>query len=191
MLSQSSQDLSLDLYEVLQLSPNADPETIHRVYRVLAQRLHPDNLETGDPSKFRELNDAYSLLSHPERRAQYDVGYHRHRQDRWRLVTTGTRADNDFETEQFVRLTILEVLYTRRRIEPADPGIFNLDLAELIGKPREHLEFTLWYLLSRGLVERTDGSRLAITAEGVDRLEQHYQTQVQRRRLQASTRPAS
>ena len=89
-----------------------------------------------------------------------------------------------------MRLTILEVLYTRRRIEPAAPGLFNLDLAELIGKPREHLEFTLWYLISRGFLQRIDGSRLAITVEGVDYLEQHYQTQVQRRRLQAATVPA-
>ncbi len=184
-----SDDRSLDLYELLQLSPNADSETIHRVYRTLAQRLHPDNKETGNESRFRELTDAHKILSDPERRAQYDVGYHRQRQDRWRLVTTGMSADNDFEAEQFARLTILEVLYTRRRMEPDEPGIFNLDLADLTGKPREHLEFTLWYLLSRGLVERTDGSRLAITAEGADHLEQHYQTQSQRRRLQASTLP--
>jgi len=36
-----------DFYEVLQLSPNADPDTVHRVFRVLAQRFHPDNKETG------------------------------------------------------------------------------------------------------------------------------------------------
>ena len=90
----------IDLYELLQLSPNADPETIHRVYRVLAQRLHPDNQETGNASQFRELTEAYNILSDPERRAQYDVGYHQQRQDRWRLVTNGSRADNDFEAEQ-------------------------------------------------------------------------------------------
>ena len=87
-------------------------------------------------------------------------------------------------------LTILEVLYTRRRLEPGDPGIFNLDLAELLGKPREHLEFTIWYLLSRGFLARIDGSRLSITAEGCDHLEKHYHSQVQRRRLQASSAPA-
>ena len=43
----------LDLYELMQLSPNADGDTIHRVYRVLAQRLHPDNRETGNAAEFR------------------------------------------------------------------------------------------------------------------------------------------
>ena len=37
-----------DYYEVLQVSPNADLDTIHRVYRLLAQRFHPDNRESGN-----------------------------------------------------------------------------------------------------------------------------------------------
>ena len=43
----------LDHYEVLQLSPNADAATIHRVVRLFAQRYHPDHRETGDSSRFR------------------------------------------------------------------------------------------------------------------------------------------
>ncbi len=37
-----------DYYEVLELSPAAETETIHRVYRLLAARYHPDNAQTGD-----------------------------------------------------------------------------------------------------------------------------------------------
>ena len=37
------EELTIDYYEVLQISPNADPDTVHRVYRLLAQRFHPDN----------------------------------------------------------------------------------------------------------------------------------------------------
>ena len=70
-----------DYYELLQVSPNAEPETIHRVYRLFAQRVHPDNLETGNEAKFRALQDAYSVLSDPEKRAEYDLLYHQTRQD--------------------------------------------------------------------------------------------------------------
>ena len=38
----------VDYYEILQISPNAEPETVHRVFRLLAQRCHPDNAETGN-----------------------------------------------------------------------------------------------------------------------------------------------
>src|SRR5262245_12327771 len=105
-----STDATPDHYETLQISPNAEPETIHRVYRLLAQRLHPDNAGTGNEAQFRALNEAYQVLSDPERRAKYDVAHERHRQDRWRLVSNGAASENDFEGEQLVRLTLLEVL---------------------------------------------------------------------------------
>ncbi|MGI9072507.1 MAG: J domain-containing protein [Bryobacteraceae bacterium] len=57
-----------DHYEFLQISPNAQLETIHRVYRFLAARFHPDNPETGDPEKFLLLNRAFDVLSDPEQR---------------------------------------------------------------------------------------------------------------------------
>ena len=60
----------LNYYEFLRISPNAEPDTIHRVYRFLAGRLHPDNSETGDPEKFFQLKQAYDTLSDPKRRAE-------------------------------------------------------------------------------------------------------------------------
>ncbi len=171
----------VDLYEVLQISPSAEPETIHRVYRLLAQRYHPDNRETGNTDKFRTLHDAYDVLSDPERRAQYDLEYHAHKQNRWRPVSTPARAENDFEVEQYIRLTVLEVLYAHRRAEPNSPGVFVLDLEDLTGRAREHLEFTTWYLLKRGYIQRGDNSCLGITADGVDYLEQNYRSNLQRR----------
>jgi DnaJ-class molecular chaperone len=44
-----------DYYEVLQVSDTAEPETINRVYRIFAQRYHPDNRETGNEARFRGL----------------------------------------------------------------------------------------------------------------------------------------
>src|SRR5690349_15528679 len=164
-----------DYYEILQISPNAEPETVHRVYRLLAQRFHPDNRETGSDARFRELTEAYEVLSDPERRAKYDVTHAKQRQDRWRLVSSGAQSENDFEAEQATRLTILEVLYTRRRVETDTPGLFSTELEKLIGRPREHLEFTLWYLIQKKLVARSDNSVLLITADGVEYLEANYQ----------------
>ena len=55
----------LDCYEVMQLSPNADAETIERVYRMLAQRYHPDNVDTGNSELFIQLCEAYRVLGSP------------------------------------------------------------------------------------------------------------------------------
>jgi hypothetical protein len=80
---------------------------------------------------------------------------------------------------------VLEVLYTRRRIEPESPGLTPLDLETLIGRAREHLEFTIWYLIQKKFVTRSDSSVLVITAEGVEHLESNYRGNQQRRRLSA------
>jgi len=176
-------DARPDYYEILQISPSAEPETVHRVYRLLAQRFHPDNKETGNDRRFRELTEAYHAISDPEKRAEYDVAYQLQQQQRFKLVETGADAENDFTAEQALRLTLLEVLYTRRRVEPRDPAMTPLDLEALIGRAREQLEFTMWYLLQKKFVTRADNSALTITADGVDYFEQHLERVPQRRRL--------
>jgi curved DNA-binding protein CbpA len=180
-----SQETPIDYYEILQISVNAEPDTIHRVYRLMAQRYHPDNQETGSEIKFRQIREAYDVLSDPEKRAQYDILHAQRRQARIRVANEGIRAENDFQLEQVVRLSVLEALYAQRRLDPNKPGVFLLDLEELAGTPREHLEFTLWYLAEKGFIKRGDNSRLLITAEGVDYLEENFTLNLQRRRLRA------
>ena len=178
-----------DYYDLLQVSPGAEPETLNRVYRLLAQRYHPDNRETGDEERFREITDAYRVLSDPERRAKYDVAHLQRRQDRWRLVSAGAQNENDFELEQSYRLTLLEALYTKRRLEPHAPGIFTLELEELLGRAREHLEFTVWFLMQKGYIARDDNSRIQLTVEGAEFLELNYRVRQHQRRLRSSNQP--
>ena len=89
-----------DYYELLQVSDVAEPETINRVYRMLAQRYHPDNQETGNEARFRAITEAYQTLSNPEKRAQYDATNQKRKKDRWRLVSAGAQTENDFEMER-------------------------------------------------------------------------------------------
>ena len=170
-----------DFYEVLQISPNAEPETVHRVYRLLAQRFHPDNSESGDDARFRLLAEAYRVLADPEERARYDVVHAQLKQERWRVVSANAQAASDLETEQVFRLTVLELLYASRRTDMSSPGISLLDLEAMTGRAREHLEFTLWYLTSRKYATQSDGAKIAITVDGVEYLEQNFHGTKQRR----------
>jgi curved DNA-binding protein len=170
-----------DWYETLQISPNADADTIQRIFRLLAQKYHPDNQDTGDAARFRKLHDAYIVLSDAERRAQYDATYEGLRRERWRFAAAAPAADSDFDMEQQMRCITLEILYNRRRTEPDRPSMSNYDLSQLMGRPREHLEFTIWYLVQKKYVVRDDQSSLTITADGVDYIEQNHGTKVRRR----------
>jgi curved DNA-binding protein CbpA len=178
-------DEPVDYYEILQVSPSAEPETISRVFRMLAQRLHPDNQQTGNENRFRIVLEAYNVLNDAEKRAKYDVLHEQRRKDRWRLISNGAQSENDFETEQMIRLSVLEALYTKRRTDPANPGIFYKEFEGLVNRPKEHFEFTFWYLQQKQLVVLDDKSRIQLTVEGAEYLEQSYRSSLQQKRLRA------
>ena len=93
-----------DYYELLQISPNADPDTVTRVFRLLARRYHPDQPDTGNEEKFREILAAYAVLSDPEKRAHYDVNHVAIRRERWRFVAEGAPSAGDYAAEHQARL---------------------------------------------------------------------------------------
>lgn len=62
-----------DLYESLGLKKGADETEIKRAYRKLAAKYHPDvNKEKGSDAKFKEITEAYEVLSDSQKKAQYD-----------------------------------------------------------------------------------------------------------------------
>ena len=75
-----------DYYEDLQVSYNADSETIERVYRLLAKRYHPDNSQTGNVDKFNIITKAYKILLDFEQRAAYDATYEEKKIHQWRAI---------------------------------------------------------------------------------------------------------
>ncbi|MEV5644835.1 J domain-containing protein [Streptomyces flaveolus] len=65
--------MARDFYEVLGVSRTAGQDEIQQAYRKLARRYHPDvNKDPGAEERFKDLNEAYSVLSDPQTRARYD-----------------------------------------------------------------------------------------------------------------------
>lgn len=163
---------SIDHYEVLQVSHRADLGTIQRVYRHLAKRYHPDNTESGDTELFQQLMESFEVLSNPERRAQYDVGYEAQQKTRWRIFDQET-ASNGISADRRVRAAILSLLYAARRNDADHPGVGMYDLERLLSCPEEHMKFHIWYLKENGWIQRIENGMLAITASGVDWVLEH------------------
>jgi curved DNA-binding protein len=160
----------VDYYDFLQLSPNADLETIERVYRFLAKKCHPDNKDTGNSEKFNNLTEAYRILSNPEKRAAFDANYEEEKNKQWKEVSTISSSEG-YETDKQIRHTILSILYIKRRQDSSNSGVGNWQLENIMGWPEKTLEFHIWYLKEKKWIERTDIGGFAITASGVDEIE--------------------
>lgn len=160
-----------DYYEFLEISPQATHETIHRVYRFLAARYHPDHSATGNLEKFAQLTAAYKVLSDPKRRAEYNAQ---------RAMRTATFQDPMSSTVDFMdqvegdlnrRLAVLTILYYRRRMYPDSPEVSLPEIERRMGFPRDYLDFTTWYLTKKKYITRADNSDFTLTVDGVDFIE--------------------
>ncbi len=61
-----------DYYEVLGVSKNAGAEELKKAYRTQARKYHPDvNKEAGAEDRFKEINEAYQVLSDPQKKGAY------------------------------------------------------------------------------------------------------------------------
>jgi curved DNA-binding protein CbpA len=166
---------TINYYDLMQINPRAEIETVQRVYRILAARYDPRNPQTGDPERFRMLTEAYEVLSNPVKRSEYD---------RWLessqgsplSIFLGKEFTDGIDAEAKIRVGVLCLLYSKRRANPDFAALSLLDMENLMAFPRERLLFAIWYLRAKRYVMQDDRSSFIITAEGVDFLESQLPT---------------
>ena len=158
-----------DYYEVLEVSPNANQETIERIFRHQARRYHPDNQTTGNFLRFNEVVEAHNVLRDPVKRAQYDI-QHQARASIHRRLADEASDPKGVDRDVDIQNKLLTVLYAKCRLNIDDPGFGDFELERLLGIPREHLDFHLWYLKEKGCIRTMPNGQIAITVEGIDRV---------------------
>jgi len=165
----------VDYYELLQISPHAEMDTIKRVFKLLAVRVHPDNPVTGDADAFRRLKEAYEVLSDPRRRQVYDLALEEHAEEPLPVFEM-SEFSAGVDGEMNRRVGILCLLYNSRRANEDKPGLSIMEMENLMGIPREHLAFAVWYLKNKQYVTSGESSDIVITSEGIDYLESNLPT---------------
>jgi curved DNA-binding protein CbpA len=160
----------VDYYEMLRVSPGAEIESIQRVHRALAARYHPDNKETGDLERFLRVNEAFKVLSDPDKRKEFDASYKSKKENPMPVFLTKEFTEG-VDGESNRRMGLLCLLYTQRRTNPVLPALSVLEIEQMMSIPREHLQFTIWYLKAKRQISQDDRSSLMITADGIDFME--------------------
>lgn len=69
----------MSYYEILDIADDADADEIRKSYKKMALNFHPDKTG-GDDAKFKEVLEAYTVLSNDDKRSEYDATYHMQRQ---------------------------------------------------------------------------------------------------------------
>lgn len=114
--------MAKDYYEILGVQKSASADDIKRAFRKLAQEHHPD--KGGDPEKFKEVNEAYQVLSDAEKRQQYDQYGKTFEQARAQGGFGGFEGFRDFSTWAEASGVNFEDLFS---------GIFGGGLGDLFG----------------------------------------------------------
>ena len=102
-------------YEILAVSRNASSEEIKRAYRRLARRYHPD-LNPGDKTaeeKFKDISEAYEILSDENKRSQYEQYSRFWRPTGWGSKTTSSRVTTGFNRNGSSRSYAQEVDFSQ------------------------------------------------------------------------------
>jgi curved DNA-binding protein CbpA len=173
----------IDYYDLMQVSPKAELETIKRIYKMLVARLHPDNHETGDAEAFMQLRQGFEVLSDPAARAAYDAEYIARVQQPVPSVEPAEFATG-VDAELSRRVGILCLLYKQRQTNAARSGLSLLELEQATKCPQEFVSFTLWYLQNKNYVTSAENSDFVITPGGIDYLEANLpEAKAQEKRL--------
>lgn len=87
-----------DYYKILGVDRNADSRTIKKAYKRLALKYHPDVNKNPDATeKFKEITEAYAVLSDPDKRRKYDL--------------MGFESLNDFTQEDLIMTVNLDKIF--------------------------------------------------------------------------------
>lgn len=168
-------------YEILELSANANQDTIERMFRYLATKHHPDS--GGDREKFSFLVKAFENLRDPASRATYDAQLQQQDRENAGLVEHAKQAGPDTAD----RHELLCLFYARRRQNETTPGIGMMTIEKMMKLPAEVLNFHLWYFREKGWIQREENGGLSITAEGVDRVEANEMAMNNHLRIEAQS----
>lgn len=183
----------VDYYDFLMVSPQADRAMLEWAIRHMLTRYGPKNAETADAAKYEQTKAAYRALVDPAKRAEYDATWKERNSsstsdrvgssERRGPAATGQLPINNIIVETAatiddvhlqikLRQAVVSALYSIMITNPRQPETGRAEVAKAVGCRVDDLEFSIWFLRESGLIKTSNAGDYAITAEGVQWVEQ-------------------
>jgi hypothetical protein len=123
---------TVDLYEVLEVSPRASHDVIQAAYRVLALNAHPDRNAASDAEqRIRQINAAYQILGDPGLRAKYDLECARARRSERPVPPRNGAASSVVLRRDLERTRVLAARSAVQQSRPERLGVINMQVVIL------------------------------------------------------------
>lgn len=131
----------LELYEILQVSPKAEPEVIQAAFKALAKKYHPDHHPDKALAQLKmvRINEAWEVLGDPERRRRYDAG----------LEGPRRMAPPSYDGKRYGRARVVELPKGKEH----EVTVLEMDLTKARVRCSAALKGELKLVLSLGLAE--------------------------------------
>jgi hypothetical protein len=91
-------------------------------------------------------------------------------QSRWHLKQE-LHDDETLESDMLIQNRILSLLYLTRRRNMGNPGLGTMAISDILDLPHEKLDFHMWFLREKHWTTRTENGLLAITIEGIEKVQ--------------------
>ncbi|MBW6508654.1 MAG: J domain-containing protein [Desulfuromonadales bacterium] len=135
--------MALDYYRLLGIPPDADQQRIRSAYRSLAKRCHPDTNRGSEAAAelFRQVNNAYRILSDPARRVRYDeeLAKRNQRQAAATAVKPASSLDPAQKFSRFVN-SLLDAIFAPDAVPVAPTPV-----RPVVAKPNKTPSFNFFY----------------------------------------------
>jgi hypothetical protein len=151
-----------DHYKLLGVDPKATLDVIQLAYNSL-------KATATSPEQIAELDLALEVLSDPMSRKMFDSV--RGGEDDREFIFSGLDFFNSMVHDRDRRMTMLCVLYDVRRQNPRVPMLTLRQFEKVVNMTEEQIQMALWYVKTLGLVSVDDKSKMQITAQGMDFLQ--------------------